>query len=154
MKKISDSNKNPVGKPPFQPTDEQRKTVKAMVAFGIPYADICKVIINSMTKGPISTATLQVHFRDELDRGSVEANAKVGQSLYMQATGGGDWEKANITAAIWWSKIRMGWKETVRHEHRFDLSKLSDEELQAFERITAKASVVDGDTGRTGPTAH
>ena len=34
------------------------------------------------------------------------ANAKVAQSLFNQAING------NTSAAIWWTKSRMGWKET------------------------------------------
>ena len=47
------------------------------------------------------------------------ANYQVAKSLYEQAVGG------NVTAAIWWTKARMGWSETViqqkeSHEHRYD----------------------------------
>jgi hypothetical protein len=46
-------------------------------------------------------------FRHELDVGHVIANSAVAQSLYQQAING------NVTAAIWWTKARMGWKETT-----------------------------------------
>jgi hypothetical protein len=44
-------------------------------------------------------------FRRELDVGATKANAKVAESLFKQATNG------NVTAQIWWTKCRMGWKE-------------------------------------------
>ena len=69
------------------------------------------------TDRPIDDKTLRRHFRSELESGYVKANAKVAQSLYQQATGGGDWTKAVPSCAIWWSKTRMGWKETSVNEH-------------------------------------
>jgi hypothetical protein len=46
------------------------------------------------------------HFRDELDRGSIEATAMVGQSLFRMATEGGA-----VVAAIFWMRARAGWRE-------------------------------------------
>jgi hypothetical protein len=77
--------------------------------YGIPHEDICRLVINPRTGRPIDDKTLRRHFRYELDTGYVKANAKVAQSLYAQATGG------NVTAAIWWTKARMGWAERVEH---------------------------------------
>ena len=85
-----------------KPTDEQRKTVKAMAGYGITQEDIATVIA-------IDRKTLALHYGDELAKGAPEANAQVAQSLFQMATKG-----KNVTAAIWWSKTRMGWKETVR----------------------------------------
>ena len=36
------------------------------------------------------------------------------QSLYKKATGDGP---QSVTAAIFWAKTRMGWRETQHHEH-------------------------------------
>jgi hypothetical protein len=94
---------------PFAPTKEQRDQVEAMAGYGIPHEDICRLVINPRTGCPIDDKTLRRHFRYELDTGYVKANAKVVQSLYAQATGG------NVTAAIWWTKARMGWAERVEH---------------------------------------
>src|SRR3712207_8721938 len=57
----------------------------------------------------IDPKTLRRHFRRELDRGTVEANAKVAQSLFNMATQGN-----SVAAAIFWMKARAGWRE--RHE--------------------------------------
>jgi len=149
---INRHNKNPPGRPTFVPTSEQRKQVEMMTGFGMPQEAIATLITNPSTGKPIEADTLRKHFGDELRRGVAKANSLVGQSLFMQATGGGDWTKAIPTAAIWWSKCRMGWKETIRHQHQFDLSRLSDEELDAFERIAAKASISGRDPGREGET--
>jgi hypothetical protein len=61
----------------------------------------------------VSDATLRKHYAKELAAAALKANAMVGQSLLNQAIGGPkqEWEKASTSAAIWWSKTRMGWKE-------------------------------------------
>src|SRR4051794_22602766 len=89
---------------PFEPNDEQRRTVKAMSGFGIPQPDIA-------THVGIDPKTLRKHFRDELDRGSIEATTKVAQSLFRMATEGN-----NVAAAIFWMKARAGWREKQQVE--------------------------------------
>jgi hypothetical protein len=54
----------------------------------------------------IDPKTLRRHYRQELDRGSVEATAKVAQSLFQMAT-----VDKNVAAAIFWMKARAGWRE-------------------------------------------
>ena len=94
------------GRPAFQPTEEQRRQVEAMVGYGIREADIAKLIVNPQTHRPIDEKTLRLHFGDEIARGQVKANAAVAQTLFKLATGG------NVAAAIFWAKTRMRWKET------------------------------------------
>jgi hypothetical protein len=84
---------------PFEPTEEQRRLVRAMAGFGIRQDDIAAHL-------EIDPKTLRKHFRRELDRGTVEANAKVAQSLFNMATQGN-----NVAAAIFWMKARAGWRE-------------------------------------------
>lgn len=81
-----------------KPTDELRRTVRAMTAYGVKREDIAAMI-------GVTRPTLAKHYEQELATGAVEANAKVAQSLYQQATNG------NTTAAIFWAKTRMGWSE-------------------------------------------
>jgi hypothetical protein len=84
---------------PFEPTEEQRRLVRAMAGFGIRQDDIAAHL-------EIDPKTLRKHFRRELDRGTVEANAKVAQSLFNMTTQGND-----VAAAIFWMKARAGWRE-------------------------------------------
>jgi hypothetical protein len=91
-----------LGRPPFEPTDEQRKMVKGLAALGLPYKDIGFVL-------GCSEDTVEKYFRAELDVGPAEANARVGRFLFEQA-------QRNLTAAIFWAKTRMGWREIERHE--------------------------------------
>ena len=102
----------------FEPTDEQRRTVRAMAGFGVPHEDIGTLL-------EIDAKTLRKHFRRELDRGSIEATAKVAQTLFAMATSG-----QNVAAAIFWMKARAGWRE--KHElvvSTRPVAELSDEEL-------------------------
>jgi hypothetical protein len=88
-----------------QPTEEERRLVRAFSGFGIPQEDIARQV-------GVDAKTLRKHFRDELDRGSVEATAKVAQSLFQMATTG-----KNVAAAIFWMKARAGWTERHRVKH-------------------------------------
>ena len=113
----------------FAPTDEQRRMVKGLSGCGVPHNDIAKVI-------KCDPKTLRLHFREELDLGSIEATAKVGQSLFNQATVGG-----SVAAAIFWMKARAGWREKQEIELtgrvRMDLSHLTSEEREEAARAAA-----------------
>jgi hypothetical protein len=50
--------------------------------------------------------TVRRHYRHELTIGSIEANLRVARSLYNLAV-----KEGNVSACIWWTKARMGWKE-------------------------------------------
>ena len=95
----------------FTPTDEHRRQVESLAGFGIPEEDIATLIINPNTGKHIARETLRKHFETEINAGRVKANAKVSESLYKQAIEG------NTSAGIWWTKCRMGWKETHGIEH-------------------------------------
>ena len=87
------------GRKPYTPTDEQRRVVVAMASFGVPHDDIALVV-------RCSPPTLRKWFRHELDVATIEANARVAQTLFQQAT-----KPGNIAASIFWLKARAGWRE-------------------------------------------
>ena len=87
-----------------RPTDEQRRMVRAFAGFGVPQPDIA-------THLGVDPKTLRRNYREELDRGIVEANAKVAQSLFRMATEGN-----NVAAAIFWMKARGRWREVHAEE--------------------------------------
>ena len=90
----------------FKPTPEERKQVEAMAGYGVPHDQIAVLI----GEDGIDSDTLKKHFKNELVQGKAKANAKVGQTLFQKATSG------DTTAAIWWSKTQLGWKDTQAHE--------------------------------------
>ena len=89
------------GRPRYTPTEKERAQCRALAAMGVPHTDIAIVL-------QVSTPTLRRHFRTELDAGAIEANAKVAQSLFRQAT---DTKKPSTVACIFWLKTRAGWVE-------------------------------------------
>jgi len=63
-------------RPKLNPTEEQRRKVKILSACGTPHEKIAEAM------GIRSPKTLRKHFREELDLGALEANAKVASTLY------------------------------------------------------------------------
>jgi hypothetical protein len=92
-----------MARPSFSPSAEQRRSVKAMAGLGMRHQDIAVVL-------EIAEKTLRKHFRVELARGAIEANAKVLQTLYAMATSG-----ENTAATIFYAKTRCGLRERA-HE--------------------------------------
>jgi len=93
------------GRLAFEPTDVERKQVEAMSGYGLPIEQIAILIRNG-----IDADTLRKHFVQELMRGKAKANAQIGKTLFQKAMSG------DTTAAIWWSKTQMKWKEVQQHE--------------------------------------
>ena len=83
----------------IESSEDQRRLVRVMAGFGVPRDAIAQHL-------EIDPKTLRKHYRHELDRGMVEANVKVAQSLFAMATQGN-----NVAAAIFWMKARAGWRE-------------------------------------------
>jgi hypothetical protein len=71
-----------MSKPKFVPTEEPRRTVKAMAAYGIKQEGIARVLRFR------SPQTLRKHFREELDLGEIEGVAQVAQTHYQMARSG------------------------------------------------------------------
>lgn len=94
------------GRPPFVPTDDERKQVEALSGYGLPQDQIAILI-----RGGIGLDTLREHFATELVSGKAKANGQVGKTLFQKAMGG------DTAAMIWWSKAQMRWAETQKHEH-------------------------------------
>ena len=71
-----------MSKPKFVPTEEQKRTVKSMAAYGIKQEGIARVLRFRSSK------TLRKHFREELDLGEIEGVAQVAQTHYQMARSG------------------------------------------------------------------
>ena len=82
-----------------EPSEDDRRTVRALSCYGVPHEDIA-------THMDMDAKTLRKHYRRELDRGTIEANAKVAATLFTMAT-----VDKNVAAAIFWMKARGGWRE-------------------------------------------
>lgn len=93
------------GRKPLVPTDAERKQVEALSGYGVPIDQIAMLI-----RDGIDHETLCKHFNEELKRGKAKANAQVGKTLFQKAISG------DTTAAIWWTKTQMKWREVQTHE--------------------------------------
>ena len=71
-----------MGRPAHKPDPVTSRQVEAMAAYGIPEADIARVL-------GIDPKTLRKHYREELDTGSIKANSRIAESLYRKAMGDG-----------------------------------------------------------------
>lgn len=91
--------------PKYVRNETTARTVLTMTGYGIDQEQIGRVL-------QIDPKTLRANYRRELDIGATEANARVVESLYRNAT-----KNENVTAQIWWTKARMGWKDTSRIEN-------------------------------------
>ena len=133
------------GRPAHHPTDYWRGQVDAYASCGTPHADIAAVI-------GIDAKTLRKHYARELDFAGIKANVAVGRTAFLMATGGPRrlWREAVPSMTIFWLKTRMGWKETAQVQHTgavgsYDLTKLSDEELERLDALLERISVAPED---------
>jgi hypothetical protein len=92
-------------RPKLNPTEDQRRLVKSLAAFGTRHEKTARMVNIRSPK------TLRKHFRGELDRGAAEANANVARTLYQMATSG-----EQPAATLFWLKTRAGWRERPSFE--------------------------------------
>lgn len=126
------------GRKAFEPTDAERKQVEALSGYGVPIEQIAVLV-----RDGICLETLTKYFSRDLINGKAKANGQVGKTLFQKVMEG------DTTAAIWWTKTQMRWRETQLHEVSgpnggsiavigLDASKLSTDALKQL--IEAKRS--------------
>jgi hypothetical protein len=98
---------NEGGRPPYEPTEADRNTVRSMAACGFSQESIARCL----GRNGIDPKTLRLHFRHELTTAMDKANARVGQVAFQKAIDGEAW------AVCFWLKCRAGWKEVQVTEH-------------------------------------
>lgn len=135
--------------PRFEPTDEERRIVKGLAAYGLKPAQIIQAVRRPKGyKGgdgelyPISVPTLKKYFREELETAEMTANNNVAKALYDTAVDRS--HKNHVQAAIFWLQARAGWKTQaqVTADGSIDLALdpealagLSPEELAGVEKV-------------------
>jgi transcriptional regulator with XRE-family HTH domain len=85
-------------------TEAQRRTVSAMIAYGIPLGEVAACL-------DMSVARLKDHFEGEIAKAKAQANARVAENLFKKATGDGS---QAVQAATFWLKSRAGWADPVQ----------------------------------------
>lgn len=145
------------GYPAHVPTEQSRGMVTFLLATGnYTQMGIAKAI-------GVSDKTLRHYYRPELDQGVSNMDAAVMSAFYKNCTGWreptvngvpGAWHDSNVTAQIWYTKVRLRWKPPeaeIKHSGsigNYDLEKLSLEQLEALESILTQAAIVDGTDGQ------
>ena len=117
------------GRPTFKPTGKLREQVITLSSNGLPHIQIAPLI------GCSSPKTLRKHFRDDLNTGKIQANAKVAGALYQSALDG------NVKAQTFWLKAVGGWQETGNVEI------VSEDKLGAIKRASEVARILFGEAG-------
>jgi len=115
---------NTGGRPPFEPTAEQRQNVEIMVGLGIPQTDICLMVRGPKGK-PINKRTLEKHFRNEIDTGAASLRTEVGNFMISVIKGTDPPpgfkpildDKVRGSMLELFCAAQLGWRKTVRTEH-------------------------------------
>jgi hypothetical protein len=92
-----------VGRPKFEPAEKQRAQVAALVACGVPRAQVATFI-------GVDNKTLTKYFRKELKEAKHLANSRIATTLYQKALAG------DVVCMLFWLKCQANWKESSRHE--------------------------------------
>jgi len=123
---------NPVGRPPLQPTQEERDLVEAMSGHGVPQEQIAALI-----RGGIDDNTLVKHFKAELLAGKAKANAQIGSTLFDKAMSG------DTAALIFWAKTQMRWKETKVQEIREEPTLTPEQRKAKIRELMEELNIYD-----------
>ena len=122
--------KRGVGRPQHVPDDQLRDMVKRAAGMGLPHESIARLM-------KIGVVTLKKHYKPELAVGSTVANVKVLETLFDVATD--KTHRGCVTAAIFWTKVRSGWREVTRTEHTGADGQPIKAEISAVSKLDASA---------------
>jgi len=86
------------GRKNHAPTPEKQNLVKLCMASGFNQRETASCL-------QIDLKTLRKYYAEELEAGREQANVQVAASIFKQAV------KGNMQAAIYWSKVHMGWRD-------------------------------------------
>ena len=87
-----------MGRPAHKPTSKERRYVEALASYGVPEADIARVV-------GITRHTLHKHYRDQIENGVIRTNAQVAGFLFSAA------KKGSVPAMMFWLRCRAKWSE-------------------------------------------
>lgn len=129
-----------------EPTAETRAQVKALSQY-LTQQNVADFL-------EISVKTLVKHYREELDRGKVRANAKVAMNLFAFASGEKGVGKEQITAGIFWMKTQAGWRETLDVNHQHTIVSGARDRLAGKLGGANPASGEEGETSMPAPIGN
>jgi hypothetical protein len=123
----------------WNPSAEERDAIRLLVRNGIPEPVICRLL-------GVSEGVLHRRCGHDLSTAAAEANSAVANSLFHMATEGPF--QSRLPAAIFWLKVRAGWKEVEYVEMLRPPSEMTDDELE-----TAIALAKQGTSKKTARRA-
>lgn len=118
-----------VGRPPYEPSDKDRRVVEMMAGWAIPEERIAKVLL-------IDPKTLRKHFGEELEVGHAKLEAQLAQNLLRIAQGH---DRQSLIATIFALKSRFGWVEQQPSAREQPLGK-KEARLEAAQRSSSGMS--------------
>ena len=98
MPKDVEKNPSKAGRKNHAPTPEKQNLVKLSMAVDLTSGETASCL-------QIDLKTLRKYYAEELEAGREQANVQVAASIFKQAV------KGNMQAAIYWSKVHMGWRD-------------------------------------------
>ena len=150
------------GRPPHKPTDANRRTVEWARMLNRNQAEIARVL-------GISEKTLRDHYAFELDVANIRTGVMLMQTATMKALGiatpGGaqDIEKVSERSLLWLLERKFGMAPPVQRTRLSgslgtygpdDLAALSDEDLEALDRLHDKIEVTSAHRDPRGDGAE
>jgi hypothetical protein len=124
---------NPDGRPPWQPTAEEREKVKALAGRGVPEVNIAALV-------GVSKHTLRKHCKDDIEAGRSVAVSNVLGAVYKAALAG-EFKQQQLYLAN-----TIGWTSS----HKVELSgslKVSDRLERAIARKRGEAPPQSEESG-------
>ena len=100
--KKSEPAKKGRGRPPYQPTEEDKKQVFLWAKYGVPVEDMSRMI-------GVAEMTLTKHLSDVIEAGRSHAHTKVRETLWEMATSG-----QHPAMTIFYCKTQLGFREVDR----------------------------------------
>ena len=128
-------SKNPVGRPKFEVTEEVLQRTERAMAQGLT-KEQCAAALGISRSKFFEIQEQNVDFLDAIKSGEAEGIQQVTNALYDKATVDRD-----NTAMIFFLKNRAGWVDkkevatTVEQKHVIDITRISDEQLNALATI-------------------
>lgn len=139
-RRVSTDRKGVNGRPPFRATAKQRIEVECLAQVGYSEDFIAEFV-------GVAPKTLRKHFRHQLDHAKPRLIGLAVGVIAKAIAGFSADRKAALTAAFFVMKTQakdMGWVERAEVTGKdgkplIDLTKLSDDELDLYERLIRKA---------------
>ena len=126
-----------MSKPQHQPTNENREAITNLLACGWTCDMLCKLLKIG------SKATLYKYYRNEIELGALQINAKISNTIVQQALAG------DKTLLIFLAKARLGWKDRNVDDDNKNQQYEKEKAAEVVRLIKEMEKTVVGDVNKT-----